>query len=351
MSGAGVDFLRALEALDWFVGLPAGLVERQRDGVRKLSDMPWEGLATTHVDCEYLLHDRPYAALVEMFARGSAGVFRPERIREEAQDGGARLSFGVGDRAYALSLPLEADEPPPLFFDTLNRALAESGSSLRFARLLDLKHSPIPAYVLGAPPALARLAASGLAPLTLPPDVPPVEGVPRWRALAWSASHGTQRIQLVVGRQPVGSMDVPGGYRNLHHIEIKGSQDVLVEYAGEGAASIRCGRPLAIADYVKAHAKWAGVDRQIQPTVTTKTTQPEPGCARHEGELRWKRPGGELRFSWRCDERENGAVQLFYCAPVDVSAAFAAGLDTFRLAERTPGLDKLLEAGSRQRRK
>jgi hypothetical protein len=349
MNALAAGLLRALDAMEWFAGLPDELARSQRASVLDHAGLtPWEGLAAVHVDAEYLFDDRPYVALLEMFGRGSCGAFRPERIEQGARGSVAAVSFAVGSRRYSMELPMEADEPPASFFETVDRALAESGGPLRFARLLDLRHSPIPAYVLGTPAGLARLAASGLAPVSLPAGVSDPEDPKRWRALAWGASRGTQRIQLTAGRQPIAWMEVPG-YLSRSSLEIKGGENLLFDYGMEGLASVRCGRPLPMADYVKAHAASVDVDYGLRPTVTmARKPQVTRAGTRHDGELRWRRREGELRFAFRCDEIEDGAVQLFYCAPKDISSCFAAAFETFHLAERTPALDKLLKSFARR---
>ena len=97
-----------------------------------------------------------------MFAQASWGRFTPERVTETPIGEGVEFCFQHAGRDYRLELPIEADEPPTGFYGTINQALEDSGSPLRFLQLEGLPWGPIPGFALTTPQAFAAASSTGL---------------------------------------------------------------------------------------------------------------------------------------------------------------------------------------------
>lgn len=182
MTDSPERFVDALVACGWFEALPAEALDPVRAEVGrvvKAGGRPWVGLVSVAVDSQYLLDDEPYAALLRQFADASWGALVPSDIEESSRGGLTRLSFTAGGRRFDLDLPSDPDDPPPAFYDAINRALSlqassrvlrflprtrSSRSTLRFIELKDLPWGPIPGFALTTVAAFERAVTAGLVP-------------------------------------------------------------------------------------------------------------------------------------------------------------------------------------------
>jgi hypothetical protein len=158
-------FLDGLAACGWFEGLPDAAAEAARGQVAAVSAAgkdPWVGLVCACPDSSYLLEDEPYTELLRQFAHASHGTFVPEAIEEQRGKDAVRFSFRVAGREYSRSLPADAFDVPDSFFETINEAMRESGTPLRFVEIPDLGWGPIPGFALATPEAFQKAVSMRL---------------------------------------------------------------------------------------------------------------------------------------------------------------------------------------------
>jgi hypothetical protein len=165
MNAESAAFLKRLEKCGWFRGLPktvAVAVRRQVGTSRARNEQPREALVSVAIDSRYLLSERPYSTLLRQFAEASGGLLRPDSVTETTEGLTERFKFVQAGRIYELTLPADADEPPAAFYATINRAMHEAGSELRFAEILDLPWSPVTGFVLCTPKAFSAAVRARL---------------------------------------------------------------------------------------------------------------------------------------------------------------------------------------------
>lgn len=174
MNAESAAFLKRLEKCGWFHALPkpvATAVRRRVATSPARAEQPREALVSVAIDSRYLLSERPYSTLLRQFAEASGGLLRPDTVSETTAGLTTRFMFVQAGRIYELTLPSDADEPPAAFYATINRAMHEGGSELRFAEVLDLPWSPITGFVLCTPKAFSAAVAARLFTGRLPKTV------------------------------------------------------------------------------------------------------------------------------------------------------------------------------------
>ena len=163
------------------------------------------------MDSAYLLEEEPYAALLLQFARASYGAFAPARVTLTPGTDATRLTFSVDARQYELELPPEPDEIPPAFYETVNRAMKEGGSPLRFIRIHQLDWGAVPGFALALPSAYRAAVKRKLLPVSDTDDIYS-DDMERVTATIEMVFRGRETYVWSVDREPIGQITLRGGY-------------------------------------------------------------------------------------------------------------------------------------------
>jgi hypothetical protein len=332
-------FLSRLDRCGWFRDVPAKVAEgiRQRVGQRSLTVDLQAALVAVVVDSQYLLSDRPYTALLEQFASASGGLFKPELIRERASGDRMEFAFEHAGREYRLDLPAEADEPPHLFFKTINRALAEAGSVIGFYEIRDLPWGPIAGFAITSAQAFTAALAMRLFDGVLPQETTDQDLAELQLHLFGEADY-TWRLRDVV----VGSMTVPGDFDEIGPEDSTDDPSTTLFYEKTGLILLRWGSALEPRSLIGS----AFVISSVK-----KVTETE----RREGTARTIRQGtvsvDDCPMAWRLDQFSKAPVQVLVCVPVQLFERFAAAPESFRFLPEATVLQEALTPAKSVRKK
>lgn len=316
--------LAGLDACGWFAALPADAAQDIRRSVGETTTdwlRPWIGLVGVAVDSAYLLEEEPYAALLLQFARASYGAFAPARVTLTPGTDATRLTFSVDARQYELELPPEPDEIPPAFYDTVNRAMKESGSPLRFIRIHQLNWGAIPGFALALPSAYNAAVKKKLLPVSDTDDIYN-DDMERVTATIEMVLRGRETYVWSVDSEPIGEVTLPGGYdQETEDFRLEG-QDLRTSFQYEGGVLMlicggRNGEPI---DLGRAFTPRETRDRGDRVSQTGR---------RKDGTV------------WRTDALKGAPVHVIYAVPGPMGGRFDDVLDSFRLFDPTPAADAI----------
>jgi hypothetical protein len=322
MSTSEADrFLSGIAACGWFEHLPLGADEQLRQAVTTAvvgGLEPRVGLAAVVVDSAYLLEASPYTALLRQFASASHGTFVPDHIVEERRDQATHLGFEVSGRGYGLELPPDADEIPGTFYDVIGRAMADSGTPLRFMEVKLLPWGPIPGFALAHPGAYAKAVAAKLLPASAQPTELSEEEMDEFAATIQVAMLGTETYYWRVDGTIVAEIVVPGKYEEMSNdLRDKGAGvETTLAYEGCGTITMACrppsDEPMAIPRSFHVAARRDLADRLTQ---SGHTRIDKSDCA------------------WRLDKMTGAPVHVLYIVEAKMGERFDRALDSIRLIE------------------
>ena len=220
-----------------------------------------------------------------------------------------------------LELPPEPDEIPPAFYDTVNRAMKESGSPLQFIRIHQLDWGAVPGFALALPSAYNAAVKKKLLPVSDTDDMSG-DDMERVTATIEMVLRGRETYVWSVDGEPIGQITLPGGYDEETQDFRSEGQDVRTSFQYQGGILMlvcggRSGEPI---DLGQAFTPQETRDRKDRVSQTGR---------RKDGTV------------WRTDTLKGAPVHVIYAVPGPMGGRFDDVLDSFKLFDPTPAADAI----------